>query len=49
MNSEGFQPVTKVHPVAAFQTPAIVAVYGERANMHFLEFFAANIRNPDFP
>jgi site-specific recombinase XerC len=26
--------------------PALVAVAGERASMRFLEFFAANIRNP---
>ena len=49
MNSGGLQPVTTVRLVAAFQTPAIVAVYGEKAAMRFLEFFAPNIRNPDFP
>ena len=49
MNSGGLQPVTTVHPVAAFQMPAIVAASGEKAGMRFLEFFAANIRNPDFP
>jgi hypothetical protein len=26
--------------------PVLVAVAGERAGMRFLEFFAANIRNP---
>ena len=26
--------------------PALVAAAGERASMRFLEFFAANIRNP---
>lgn len=26
--------------------PALVAVAGERASLRFLEFFAANIRNP---
>jgi len=26
--------------------PTLVAVAGERASMRFLEFFAANIRNP---
>jgi hypothetical protein len=26
--------------------PALVAAAGERAGMRFLEFFAANIRNP---
>ena len=47
MNSGGLQPVTTVHPVAAVQTPTIVTVYGEKADMRFLEFFAANIHNPD--
>jgi hypothetical protein len=28
------------------QVPALVVVAGERASMRFLEFFAANIRNP---
>jgi hypothetical protein len=49
MNSGGLQPVTTVPPVAALQTPAIVAASGEKADMRFLEFFAANIRNPDVP
>jgi hypothetical protein len=49
MNSGGLQPVTTAPPVAAFQTPAIVAVYGEKGAMRSLEFFAPNIRNPDFP
>jgi hypothetical protein len=26
--------------------PALIAAAGERASMHFLEFFAANIRTP---
>jgi hypothetical protein len=26
--------------------PALIAVVGERASLRFLEFFAANIRNP---
>jgi hypothetical protein len=47
MNSGGLQPVTTVHPVAAVQTPTIVTVYGEKADMRFLKFFAANIHNPD--
>jgi hypothetical protein len=34
-------------PVRASTTlPALVAAAGERASMRFLEFFAANIRNP---
>jgi hypothetical protein len=28
------------------QVPALIIVAGERASMRFLEFFAANIRNP---
>jgi hypothetical protein len=44
MNSEGLEPVTTV--VAAFQMPAIVAASGEKADMRFLEFFAANIPQP---
>ena len=47
MNSGGLQPVTTVRLVAAFQTPAIVAVYGEPAGWRYVEFFAANIRNPN--
>jgi hypothetical protein len=30
----------------AAPAPALVAADGERASMRFLEFFAANIRNP---
>jgi hypothetical protein len=33
-------------PIASSALPALVAVAGERASMRFLEFFAANIRNP---
>jgi hypothetical protein len=44
MNSGGLQPVTTV--VAAFQMSAIVAASGEKADMRFLEFFAANIPQP---
>ena len=46
VNSGGLQPVTTVHLVAAFQMPAIVAASGEKADMRFLEFFAANIPQP---
>lgn len=31
---------------AAHPVPALIAVSGERASLRFLEFFAANIRNP---
>ena len=33
-------------PVTASALPQLVAAAGERASMRFLEFFAANIRNP---
>src|SRR5271170_363427 len=33
-------------PIGSPALPALVAVAGERAGMRFLEFFAANIRNP---
>ena len=46
MNLGGLQPVTTVHPAAAFQVPALIAASGEKAGMRFLEFFAAKIRNP---
>jgi hypothetical protein len=32
--------------VARRNVPALVAAAGERASIRFLEFFAANIRNP---
>jgi site-specific recombinase XerC len=33
-------------PISSPVIPALVAAAGERASMRFLEFFAANIRNP---
>jgi site-specific recombinase XerC len=33
-------------PVPSVALPALIAAAGERAGMRFLEFFAANIRNP---
>jgi integrase/recombinase XerC len=33
-------------PITASRVPKLVAAAGERAGMRFLEFFAANIRNP---
>src|SRR5256885_5358870 len=33
-------------PISSRAVPALVATAGERASMGFLEFFAANIRNP---
>ena len=37
-------PIAVLHP--AEHVPAIVAAAGERAGTRFLEFFAAQIRNP---
>src|SRR5271165_5072733 len=33
-------------PIGSPALPALIAAEGERASMRFLEFFAANIRNP---
>jgi len=33
-------------PLTSPALPALVATAGERASIRFLEFFAANIRNP---
>ena len=33
-------------PINSANLPALAAAAGERAGMRFLEFFAANIRNP---
>ena len=33
-------------PLRSSALPELVAAAGERAGMRFLEFFAANIRNP---
>ena len=38
--------MTSFVPVSSPALPALVAAAGERASMRFLEFFAANIRNP---
>src|SRR6516225_11791434 len=40
-------PINQLMGIGATTTlPALVAAAGERASMRFLEFFAANIRNP---
>ena len=40
-------PINQLMPIGATTTlPALVAAAGERASVRFLEFFAANIRNP---
>jgi hypothetical protein len=38
--------VNQLVPIASAKLPALVAVAGDRAGTRFLEFFAANIRNP---
>jgi site-specific recombinase XerC len=38
--------MTQLVPITAPRVPELVAVAGDRASMRFLEFFAANIRNP---
>jgi hypothetical protein len=38
--------VNQLVPVSSPTLPALVAAASERASMRFLEFFAANIRNP---
>jgi integrase/recombinase XerC len=38
--------VNQLVPITSAALPALVAAAGERAGMRFLEFFAANIRNP---
>jgi hypothetical protein len=38
--------VSQLVPIASATLPALVAAAGERAGIRFLEFFAANIRNP---
>ncbi len=49
MRHDEFRIGTGVNPLVPMSSPvlpALVAAAGERAAMHFLEFFAANIRNP---
>ncbi len=39
-------PMTQLVPIAVPSLPALVTAAGDRAGIRFLEFFAANIRNP---
>ena len=39
-------PLNQIVAINSSALPALVAAAGERASMRFLEFFAANIRNP---
>jgi site-specific recombinase XerD len=38
--------MNRLAPISSTALPALIAAAGERASMRFLEFFAANIRNP---
>jgi len=38
--------MSQLVPISSPALPALVGAAGERASTHFLEFFAANIRNP---
>jgi hypothetical protein len=38
--------VNPLVPISSPSLPVLVAAAGDRASMRFLEFFAANIRNP---
>jgi hypothetical protein len=39
-------PLNQLVAISSPALPAVVTAAGERARMRFLEFFAANIRNP---
>jgi len=39
--------MNQLAPLAAFTLPTLVSAAGDRAALRFLEFFAANIRNPN--
>jgi hypothetical protein len=38
--------MSELVPTTSARLPVLIAVAGDRASMRFLEFFAANIRNP---
>ena len=38
--------MNQLFPIASSTLPALISAAGEHASMRFLEFFAANIRNP---
>ena len=42
-----FLPATYMPPSGGVRLPAIIAAAGERASRRFVEFFTANIRNPN--
>ena len=39
-------PLNQIVAISSSALPALVAAAGKRARIRFLEFFAANIRNP---
>ena len=39
--------MTALQPLQATALPALIADAGDRTQMRFIEFFAANIRNPN--
>src|SRR5208283_4737932 len=43
---EAVKTMSQLILITSATVPALVAAAGERAGMRFLEFFAANIRNP---
>jgi hypothetical protein len=45
----GTSSMNQLVSISSSTLPALVTAAGERASMHFLEFFAANIRNPHSP
>jgi site-specific recombinase XerD len=42
----GDATVNQLDPISSTSLPVLITAAGERASMRFLEFFAANIRNP---
>ena len=45
--SESGTEIIPALPTPEFLVPAIIAAAGDKASEHFLEFFAATIRNPN--
>lgn len=45
MNEQTSIEILPVLPASNLRVPTIIAAAGDRASEHFLEFFAANIRN----
>ena len=47
LDSSGTRVVTQLVTIAADRVPALVAAAGDRVTYRFLEFFTAQIRNPN--